>query len=525
MKFTTTILPHFLFIGTLLFIIFYPLYRKNLLTPPGSYYMQIHRLHEDYYYDLSVINQGRKQVSEIDQFTTEEARPSTIHLFYLLMGRIGSLIGVNNFVIYYSGMVTSLVIFYVYAYKLVELLIPKGYVWLTMFVAFFASPFPAIKLTLGSLIIPLQAGWWTGMDAYSRISMLPHHFIATSLTLAAIYYLFLYRKKKTIISAFISSVLLAVGVIFFAVPGIIFLMSLVTMLGVIGAIRGSREIKGFLKGLIFYVIPLISLLTVNFQLTRLGFPWTQFLNWEYTTYLAETTPYTLLVFFISLGLMPFFVLFVLGQLVRKPKTEMIFLFSWVTIPFILYLLSANGILKIPKIRWVYYSPYLFMTVLGMMGLVRTRGIIVIKVIMVIIFIINAVWGFHDYWWGEANKIEVFSNTYIPRNHLKAVDFINLNIPPYSNILTTYYTGAYLPALTYAKVFVGHEVNTYNFGLKFWQSKQFFSGLFSESEARALITGGKINYVLWEDSGLPVQYSGFLKEIYNDEGIRIYKVVF
>ena len=98
--FSRNVVFHVLFLSIIALYIVVPIRNQLRISPPNTYYPLIHGLTQDYYYDLSVIRQGRTQFFEIDQYTTEETSSSTIHAYFLVLGRIAQLTGITNVQVY-----------------------------------------------------------------------------------------------------------------------------------------------------------------------------------------------------------------------------------------------------------------------------------------------------------------------------------------------------------------------------------------------------------------------------------------
>ena len=87
-----------------------------------------------------------------DQMTTEDIPARFTHPFYLILGRIGAFTGLSDIFLYHASIFVLLIINYIITYKTIKILIPKSYVWIALFFAFFAGPPPRVIEIFGKII-------------------------------------------------------------------------------------------------------------------------------------------------------------------------------------------------------------------------------------------------------------------------------------------------------------------------------------------------------------------------------------
>ena len=121
-----SLFPHLVLIVLLLVISKLPIYIQTKLAPKDTYFTKTsHNIPPpDYYWYLSVINQGRYTWSYTNQFSTEFSAPITTFLYYSILGRIASLIGISNIGIFHLANLINLLFFYIASLLLVRLVIP-----------------------------------------------------------------------------------------------------------------------------------------------------------------------------------------------------------------------------------------------------------------------------------------------------------------------------------------------------------------------------------------------------------------
>lgn len=527
---------HVFLLALLICIAFFPTLRQASFAPQDTFYPHIHGILQDYYLDLSTIRQGRIQFHEIDQYTTETTSPSRVHLLYLLMGRIAVSTGISDIGIYYTSLFLTLLLFYFFVQKLVKVIVPKKYFWVSLLLIFFASPFPPYEINALGKKIFLGTSWWTYMDPYHRLILRPHHFLAVTLLVASVYLTVRVLKKPKLSSVVMTFFFCAFGIMISVIPILIFISSL-SLLTAGALVRSVVQRRSIWDKKIFVGFVSIILLTLPIfdymrsQVTALGFPWTVISDWEYLTFRGENFPVTFWVYVQSFGILIPFILLSIPKIVKEKKPEHILILLLTVIPLVLYFLSTEGVIHINKLRFVYSAPYVFGGMIAALGLdsligaVRSKKLYkLLYAIAVILIGANGLWGLSSYWWIEVTTRSIYSNTYIPQKYMTALQYLDKETPRFSNVLSTFYVGMYLPAFAYNTVYIGHETSTYNFWQKRLLTDSFFAGSMSQEQARNLFHQGKIAYVFWDHENLPDAYKSILDPMYSRDGIIIYKVI-
>lgn len=548
-RYIKTLLIHVVFLGVLFTIVVIPQNYKSSIAPASSFYPKIHGIFEDYYLDLSIIREGRRELVEVDRYTTEESTPSRVHIFYLLLGRIAQMAGVSDIAIYYTGMYVSLLLFYVSVFLLVKVVIPKSFVWFTMIIIFFASPFPRAEISLLGQKIFIGTQWWTYMDILNRISLRPHHFFGVALlVLATATLILLYRRRNPVylVSTILCTIL---SLLFSGIPGFIFLL-LCAFLLVEGTGRHIVEKTNFLRDYKIQTVCMILLVSIPFAVfsyleVNRGFPGNVIGRWEYQTFRKEQAGYTLQTYLQSFGVLIPFIALACITLLKKKREEVTIIALLFLLPLTCYALSVWGVLPINKIRFVYSAPYVYAGILSTIG-VRymlekmqflfslLRGILPLvsschtprvyrSIAIALIFFINILLGFTSYYLPQAKEKNLTINTYIPVSYMDAVSYLDKNTKPFSHVLSTFYTGVFIPAFSYNTVYIGHETSTRDFWRKWDEVNRFFEGKMSEQEAREFLKNNLIEYIYWDQGGeIYPQYASAVSPIYKNEAVTIYK---
>jgi hypothetical protein len=194
-----------------------------------------------------------------------------------------------------------------------------------------------------------------------------------------------------------------------------------------------------------------------------------------------------------------------------------------------------GFLHINKQRFAFSAPYFFCAVISVWALERLVKAIqkkgkkfiswgrLLRWGIILIFLINAGTGLYYYWRSELYQKDIYYNVYIADEAMRSLTYIDKMIPPLSKIMTTYYTGMFVPVFTTQKVFIGHDVSTLDFGTKWWYSNALFDGRLTPQEAKDLFVRYGIQYLYWDRGDIFEKYQPLVIELYRDGWMRVYKV--
>ncbi len=508
-------------------------------TPPGAVPLHVHGIGEDYFYDLMVIRQGLEGSAEIDQYTTEDTKPAYVHVYYLLLGRIGRFFHASAITMYWIGFAVSLALFVVSAVVLVNVVIPRKYRLLALAVIFFCGPFPPLELSIFGKTFGIGTSWWTNMDQYHRITQMPHHYIGQAGAIFASACAYAWFGSQRGRYAVLAGLSCALGILGYNVPGVVFLASfwfVVFMVVCTGILQRKSWKELFSHMPIWHILvisipPLMVLAWFWYQMQTLGYPWDSFLAWEanwYNHFPKEIYPYTFPVFLVSFGILPIFMLPAWVRWLKKGNVGTLLVSCMVIVPILLYILAAQRILPVPKIRFTSVSPYVFAGIIATLGISyidsffrRHRFYPFFMSIPILILGTYAFFGIKAYWYPQTYSVSYTSIAHFSRTHIGMVEAIE-NIPPYSRLMVPYGLGTVLPAFTKQKVFVGHIVNTRDVWNKYYLTQQLYAGLMSPDQAREMLHSYKITHVVWEGRA-PESYNTFLHEVFFN-GYTIYSVV-
>jgi hypothetical protein len=533
-KLLITLLPHVLLLGVLITAVFLPIYINNH-PESGLYFIKPHGLYGDYNYYLAIINQGKVQSYEIDPYTTENTKPSYLHIYYLVLGKFSLITGLSVVAMYYLGMIVPLLIFYLYTYLLTSLFFKGSMRWLVIMVIFFVSPLPQMNIILFGKTIWIGSYWWTKTDPYSRITLVPHHFFAIAACVAASYYYLLFTKTGKISCAVYCAIFSLLGNIVFITTGMIFFTSVViTFLATYAFARFRMKmnrivVTGYVLIAASFFLPLVF---AGYQLTSIGFPWSENIRWE-QTFNPELSPMTLPIYAVSFIVLLPLVLVSIIKIVRRFEPALLYILSMLFVPWILWFPVVWGFLPLGKIRLVYSAPFVFAGIAAVIGMLYILQAIqkpgCKKVFLLgfgIVFAANSAIGVYHYWAPNLHPLPNYTNYYLKNSYIDLFSYINAHTKTGEHMFSDLTTGSLLPSFTHTISFVGHEVSTYNFVLKEWQADQFFYGLMSVQDIQDLFRQHQISYVVWDscsygDKSEP--YQRIMIKIYHNDCFSVYSV--
>lgn len=503
----------FLFSTVIILITAIPFILKTQNAPSDTFFPLVPNgiILQDYYSDLASIRQGSTIFKEIAPYTTEDVKPEYFHLYYLFAGKIGSLFNLPPIAVYYISTYITLIFLFIFIYLLVSTLVPKSHQLFSLFLIYFAGPF-------------LKEAWWTNQNIYNRFLMRPHHLAGITILLALAYFFIKFFQKPSISKFLICGLLSFSGLLISGTPQIIFL-AVISIFFVISFFMFLKTKlltykNRFLGILAILIISLPALIFLFYQIST-SFYGTIIGNWEFTTFQKEIYPYTLGAYLISLGLLPLFALFSAPYIFKKKSFEQVFILLLFLAPIFLYLSSVLGVIHINKMRFIYSAPYVFGGILATFAAAGFKKIIVNFIIIVVA--INSIIGLKTDWWPQVSDKVFYYNVYIPKNYFAVFEYINSSLTPYSKIMTSFAAGNFLPAFSNVKVFVGNEVGTINFPLKYQISQDFFAQKYSLAEVTGIFQKYNIQYLLWESASPPEKYLPILKNLFQKDNIILYKI--
>ncbi len=544
----------------------------------------IHNNAQDFFFYQSLMNQGARGAwLTSDSFTTEAHKPSIIFAYFLWLGKLAHALSLPFPIMYHALRILFGFLTLLAAYCMLRTAYSSPR--LSFFFFLFAAPFlHTIPDGATFRTVPFMH-WWTGIDPIRRVAYLPHHMIGAFLLVSSMLLFVRYYTKHSR-----RSMLVAISCIplltFFHTPSLFILLITLPATVLLYAIRtylGKKCTFIWNKGNIRirihpYSIPWRTLhhpmiFTGAYMLfgfaclygmvsqTSQGFPWSQYIEWERRLQFPlhmELIPALGILFPLSLvGIVPALAGGNFGGLLA---------ITWLFVPIICIPLAP--ILGLSNVRLIQGVPYLPLAILAGTGIegihmfLRKFSIFNFQFLMNVqkknfqyfknarldlnenfklkienYIILAACIGLFAYFtiptlqWSIKDQIReympIYGNIYFDNRMQNAFSYINTRYPAGTHVLSTFYTGNYLPAFTHTTSFVGHTGYTQKLGEKEPLTGAFFSQTLSEKDAHRLLQDNKITLVFQGPEEMPIfsgtLYPGLLSVVYDADPVRIYEV--
>lgn len=531
-----------IFSGLYIFLVFYPPYHLSVVAPPDTYYTKPHHNLHDYYQYLASIRQGRLGISGVNRYTTKTVPAQYLHLYYESLGLAARAVGVTDTQAYYLSIAVAIVLSVLGSLLFIYSFIPRGYRVLAGLFVFLCGPLPQWWITLFGRQIYVGTSYWTRTDIWSRYAMVPHHGMGVALMTLGAWFLFRFIQSKNTWNVFISCIFFAMSSVVYLMPAVLFWLSMGLCILLLGLFYGIRLCTRRIsmcdlvsefhhKKRVCLGVGAVGIATTGIvvYMLRLG-PVEYMRSAEYLIGRPEQFPFLFSLFVLSHGILLLFYLFALFRLKRAVRFTDFFLISITVTPWMCYLLSSWDMLKIAKYRLVYTNPYLFGGLLATLGAIvilrhvgkKFRGSIIFCVIILILG--TTVGNIASYWLWLTKPGEIYVNTYIPRGIMEGLAYLNASTPPHSHVLSTHYTGMFIPSYTFASVYVGHELVTIDYFDKLDRSWAFFRSQMPLSDTGRFFKDNHIEYVFWDIPESPQRYALYMKEVFRNADCTIFQVV-
>jgi hypothetical protein len=542
---------HAILLTAILVLAFFPVISQTRHAPAGTVYPAIDGLLGDYYWYLSVMNQGRIQSYEINQYSTQNAGgPSYLHLYYLLLGAVGQIFTIGNPLMYHLSVAAAIILAYAATVMIARTLLPGRWVYLAVAFAFFSTPLSGAVATLFRQQPSIISTGWTRLDLYNKLTQAPHHWAGISLTLMATALLFTYQKTRRLSRGILAAAVLAAGNMFFSIPGFAFTVAFLpffaataaTALGLTKKLPPALArfvtpftVSGVMPGYtVILAVSAVTLVLSYVQVLVLGFPWSEIIRWETIIFGAERYPTMFPVLVAAIGIYWLLVIPAAIRILRRPTPQWLFILILFTLPFLFYLAASYNLIRVNKARFVLAClPF----TLGFLStaavregtdLLRRRWLktAFVAVVAATAILYPVTEHLRTYWIPLTDSRPYFTNMAIPLPYWHAMDYLETHVPRYTGIITSFPIGMFVPAFTHMNVLIGQEIATDNF----WSKKAFTDMLYAGSCPNDLlhevVKKTRNDYLLWDAPGDPTTlYPGYFSgPVFTDGYVRMYRIL-
>lgn len=510
-----------------------PLIISYLRTPNNTVFPFIHSENPyDYNVYLAVITEGQNGFWLFkDPFTSENTKPGIFYLYYIFLGRITSLFSLWPPVVYHLARILSVEMFIISLFLLCTKILGLS------------SGFWAALLSIAATIPPLPVfgepqafrafyPWWANLEAVKRLDGLPHHIFGQAMFLFSLFFIISYSKSLNLKHYFLSLVsILIAGIV---LPPVLFpailaapcTLAIMVFHHLIKNTKYKISFKTVYPYFLYWICALFPLFLSWWQ-TRQGYPWILWLTWEIAQWNKEPNFNRHL--FISFGLLPLLTLPGLIDIIKKNDKLQLFIFIWAILP--LLLLFLIPLLNIGKIRLIFAVPFVPWAILSVISLkliaLRFKNKNIFHLLILVFIIVNLSISISYFYPAVKRHLnsEFYSNIYVSNRVWRAIDFMNKNLPPKSIILSNEYVGNLIPAFTPLISYFGHINQTLDFAQKQKNTWLFYTNSLSDNLSLKFLNENNISYIYYSDDeklgGESELSYGYLKEIYNNDSIRIY----
>lgn len=492
----------------------------------------------DYNVYLSVITLGKNGYwLNRDAFTSENTKPGIFYFYYILVGKLAKITSLWQPLAYHFARIFSVGLFLTAVFLVCREIGGRLIGFWSSILAVTAT-IPPIFLFGEKEAFITYPPWWSMLEALKRLDNLPHHLFGQALLLISIIFIFKFLKSRNLSFLVFGSLAIIMTGIFFppAMMPIAFMLPLAVLVSKFlkffnlkkvnfKSLFLNRETAGLLILFFSSIVPIF----ISFWQTKQGYPWTVWIAWEIDKWNYHELNFNRALLF-SFNLLPLTALPAVVFAIRKEDLKILFLSFWAYMPFLLLpFVNILGIGKLRLIDSVPFIPFSLLTVLSLFLILKNKPLkILYSVLIVFILVTSLPVGIPSFIRNitAAKTDPIYKNLFISDAVWKTIDFIRYSLPADSLILSNDVTGNILAAYAPVKVYFGHINQTMNFADKQKNTRLFFAGQFSDSQASSFLEKNNISYIYYGEeemtlSELKIDYP-FLKKIYEDDGIFIFK---
>ena len=482
----------------------------------------------DYNVYLSVITLGKNGYwLNRDAFTSENTKPGIFYFYYILVGKLAKITSLWQPVAYHLARIFSVGLFLTAVFLVCREIGGRLMGFWSSILAVTVT-IPPIFLFGEKEALNKYSPWWNQLEALKRLDNLPHHLFGQALLLISIIFIFKFLKSRNLSSLVFSSLAIITTGIFFppAMMPIAFMMPLALLVSRnFKSLFLNRETAGLLIIFFSSIVPLL----ISFWQTKQGYPWTVWIAWEIDKWNYHEPNFNRALLF-SFNLLPLTALPAVVSAIRKEDLKILFLSFWAYMPFLLLpFVNTLGIGKLRLIDSAPFIPFSILTVQSLFLILKNKPLKILYAVLILsISATSLPVGIPSFvrYITAAKTAPIYKNLFISEDVWKTIDFIGNSLPADSLILSNDVTGNILAAYAPVKVYFGHINQTMNFDDKQNNTRLFYSGQFSASQASSFLKKNNISYVYYGEEEMTLGDSKidypFLEKIYERDGIIIFK---
>ena len=541
-----------------LFFSFYPTLYEISQSPKLKIKNRDFILEHNYYWPdfnlyLSKVRQGyENRWLAVEKYTSEPHRGSIIQIFYLYLGKIGSILKIEPNYAYQLGRIIFSPLLLIIILLLITFYF-RNPLWqiLAFIITIISGSFPNIVVTNGQMQISRYMEWWSNIDSLQRLAFIPHILFGQVVSFYLLYKLTINRPTTNDqrLKTLFFYILLANA------TGLVFPPSLITLLGVLILL----EIINFIKKK--YIIRNIppqrdpasggTLYLILFSLPALLYLFftTKFLPWSALVNFHRNHPMMVPLDQYILGTGPIIFLGFLGSIlaIMNRKRQYYPLILWIVVTF-LFASLFSVVKEQSPLRFTQTGLFIPLGILGSYLLLEIWRFIkfrnlykfcyllfVICYLLINLFIMKTSLKWQLSFINQRIGADIPLVPYPPQTMypltgwMEAIRWLRHNTPNDQVILAEITAGNYIPAYSGNYVYFGQS-DTVDYNRKTSEVDQFFLGQMSASQAQLFLQNGRIKYIFFGPQekeklnyNLLEKLYPFINLIYSNPHVFIYSV--
>lgn len=523
---------------TLFFLIFsfYPTIYEVKQSPKLKIKNRDFILENNYYWPdfnlyLSKVRQGYEgRLLAVEKYTSEPHQGSLIQIFYLYLGKIGSLLKISPNMAYQLGRIILSPLLLIITLLLVTSYFRRPIWQILAFTTILVSgSFPHISFTNGSLSVSRYMEWWSNIDSLQRITFIPHILFGQVVSFYLLYQLTI-KKHLITLNKVIFYIILA------NLAGLVFPPSLITLLGVLGLlliIDLVKNPKSFLSktstNQVKLILTIFSLPSLLYLLIVTGQP-----PWSALVEFHRTHPMMIPFDQYVLGTGPVIFLGLFGAILAivSRKRQYYPLIFWVVSTFLFAsffsIVKEQSPLRFTQtglfIPLGILTSYLFMEVSRFKHYRPLTYSFIGFYLLENLYIMNVSLNWQKTFINQRIRADIPAVPYPPQtmypltDWMGGINWLRDNTNKEDVVLAEITAGNFIPAYSGNFVYFGQS-NTVDYDRKQQEVDRFFKGDYTPSQARLLLQNGHIKYIFvsYQEKemleGSPSQAGKKIEEVY------------
>ena len=485
---------------------------NKLLTPKGFFYLGTVHWPSDYFYYLSQFAQGREHwFASTMLFTPEKLKPVLIGWQNVLSGRLLMMTGLDVISAYQTAVGIYLTLYLVISWLFIREIFPKSPTKRVLSLFFFltATSLFYVKFGVHGFEWNYFNHWYNLGIPLARFGPTPHHLLAYALGVAG--WLFYLRNRMFLLalSGFLHASINPVT------------WGLNVMVLFITAFIPKVKIRSLIAAGILFLAGILPALYAKAVFSQL--PYSLSSAWESTQHL-KLVPAQL---FMGTGLVIILALFGLKNFPGKAGKGRIFSLVFLTLAVFFYLTDISEKFKISNARFWPSQVYLILGILAAEGILLLSKIFrkfqksVLVMLLVIYFASITPTLYLSY--REILTPKINNGYYfIPMDVYRAFREAKKISGKRDIFLVVWPFNEAFPGLTGRKTLFGYELFTINYQEKMTRAFAVIDGKMGEDELKRTLSVYKINYLLMYSSSQYFRKFPFLKEVYKNPTVTLYR---